>query len=183
MPSKYIIFPSLLYGFAWYISAWSSFWGPAFGFIILLLGGLILGIALHIRKQFLNILVATFFALILGAISGTGIGLIVSTPIIIYFLIKKWSVLVNNRILILCGFCMYVALLILPNLFHHGLSHENGWLDFVLSGICMAALIHLLDKFGYDKRRVILFTIGLPGFLFLFKVTADNSPFTELSGN
>jgi hypothetical protein len=176
---KKIIFPSITYGLAWKLSL--SY--PIGGFIFFIVVGFIYGLTLLLTDYLKETLIAILVSLSLGFISSIPIiGPFIAAAIIIYFSFKQLKEILDNFLLIIAGFLIYILLMYTPQYFHslyiEKLQFEsNGLIDILIGSFFFGGIALLLNSMGYEIKKIFIFTIGLPAFIFLFNLARKNSPF------
>jgi len=183
MFSTRVLVTCAVYGFAWKIAVFHSFWG----FLFLLVAGFFVGFILYFKDHFIQGLISAFVAGALGMISAIPlIGPLLVSVILIYFTIKKIKLLLLNLPLMIAGIVLYYLLFHAPLYLHHLFLGENsedgsGFLDFIFGTAALFFATFVLTKLGYQPTKIFIFTIGLPAFLFMFKYAHDHSPFNDYS--
>lgn len=176
---KKLLFPSIAYGLAWKISL--SY--PIGGFIFFIVVGFIYGLTLLLTNYLKETLIAIVVSLSLGFISSIPfIGPFIAAAIVIYFSFKQLKEILENILPIISGFLIYILLMHAPPYFHslyiEKLQMEsNGLIDIAIGACFYGSVALLLSSMGYEIKKVFIFTIGLPAFIFLFNLARKNSPF------
>jgi len=175
MSKMSILAPCTIYGVAWAICTNHPYWG----FITLLLGGFLFGIIFGFEGFVTNTIIAALVATIMAFIALIpGLGELADGIVLLAVLLIKLRTIFKNFWLILIGFVCYLSLFQLPHEIHHQLSQgsSNGGykvIDFLIGAGIMAGIFYILEAIGYHRKRIYIFIIGLPGFLFLFNYGKD----------
>lgn len=176
---KKILFPSIIYGLAWKLSLYYSI----AGFIFFIIVGFIYGLTLLITNYLKETLIAIVVSLSLGFISSIPLfGPYIAAAIVIYFAFKQLKEILDNFLLIMAGFLIYILLMYAPQYFHSLYIEKlelqsNGLIDFLIGFSFFGGISLFLNSLGHDIKKVFIFTIGLPAFIFLFNLARKNSPF------
>ena len=174
-----LIVPALIYGIAWKLAVFSN----VTGFIFLIIAGFIYGLTLMLRNYFLETIKGILIFMVLGSISAIPvIGPVIAALVTLYIAFKQLKQILDNFLLIAAGFMLYFLLFYSPSLFQAWYMEQweteaNGWLDFFTGFALYGLIVWALTAIGYEIKNIFIFTLGLPGFIFIFYISGKNSPF------
>lgn len=177
-----ILLPCLVYGIAWQTGTNH----PIMGFIVLLIGGFIVGFTLFYKDFFIQMVKTAIIAVILGGIAATGIGAIITAIVVLYFAYKQFKLIMEHLPLMAVGCFLYFLILCGPSYIHKSLENSMSsgsldWINFLIGTATLFGVTLILLKLKFSLKKIFIFTIGLPAFIFLFKIARDHSFLKNIS--
>ena len=173
-----LLAPSCVYGVSWCLTASNH---PIYALFWILIAGFIVGVVFGFEGWLKNTIKAALITIAMAIVALIpGFGEIADIIVLIAILLIKINIIRKNFLLIIIGISSYVLLFYWPAQLHHsiaGYSEDSiyNWEDFFIGTSLMLATSYVLLKSGFTVNRIFTFTVGLPGFLFLFNYNANSS--------
>jgi hypothetical protein len=172
------IVPSCVYGIAWCLAAADH---PYYALFWILIAGFIVGITFGFEGWLQNTIKAALITLAMAFVAMIpGFGELADFIVLIVIFFIKLNVIRKNFLVIVIGVVLYSVIFYWPADLHHAIAGDSdssvyNWIDFIAGTTLMVAVSYILEQNGYSKKRIFTFTVGLPGFLFLFNYSSDSS--------